>query len=753
MLAQPHSWVRLTVRRMEIFGVPVYFNFLSLTSFVPALLGTLGAIFISLIRSKSQNSWSFFFALLSMGIFQAAYGEATSIFQPIGAFHRWQTVFFLFIMISFIFRFMMTYSENPYPKSAKYGFYLYLFSSPIIALWFAIQTLRLDPTFRSSGQFWDFEDTFVNVSVSLLILLYSAINLAFCFAKFFKMQNRQNARTFMILIIAMSVYNLPGAYLNNLWRRGAITAEFHLWFMAIGITSAFFIMFVIFLSHTFERSTVIGNLLGITLVSMLILFPFLGYPLIEDRKASFRDIWKAKLQAGLAPSPDKSIVLFAPSRSHRSRTVAMGERSYFRDSAEYYEKAIQQIPSDGVILRADAKGGVYTFPVELVEPAEATRGAGNGHDLRERDDVTRHTGNPPSSTAKKIYLVGIELVELRKYIHPTAAKLVLAQFVVILVIVSLFPLFFRGILLNPMRRLLDGVIAISRGRYGHRIENARSDELGVISRHFDKMAVTIEASTVKLEDTVAQRTAQLTEEKKKSDTLLLNILPERIAEELKEKGHTQPVRIDSATVLFTDFVGFTKISESMSPEDVVAELDKCFSYFDQVTEKYGLEKLKTIGDSFMCAGGVPEANRTHAIDACLAALEIQAFMNQMKEIKHQQGFPYWELRLGINSGPLVAGVVGHKKFAYDVWGDTVNTASRMESSGLAGEINISQSTYDLVKKWFVCEHRGQVSAKNKGQIDMYLLKRIRPEYCADSAGRVPSEKMKKEYVSVRMGRL
>lgn len=140
--------------------------------------------------------------------------------------------------------------------------------------------------------------------------------------------------------------------------------------------------------------------------------------------------------------------------------------------------------------------------------------------------------------------------------------------------------------------------------------------------------------------------------------------------------------------MFTDFVGFTRISEQLSPEEVVDELDKCFSYFDQVTEKYGLEKLKTIGDSFMCAGGLPTPNDTHAIDCCLAALEIQAFMNQMKEIKHQQGFDYWELRLGMNTGPLVAGVVGHKKFAYDVWGDTVNTASRLESSGVPGKINI-----------------------------------------------------------------
>ena len=228
-------------------------------------------------------------------------------------------------------------------------------------------------------------------------------------------------------------------------------------------------------------------------------------------------------------------------------------------------------------------------------------------------------------------------------------------------------------------------------------------------------------------------------------------------EDAPVNGHDNPPLIADGfaevSVMFADIVNFTKLAEGLPPKQVFAMLNKIFSCFDELAEKYGLEKLKTIGDSFMCAGGVPEANRTHAIDACLAALEIQAFMNQMKEIKHQQGFPYWELRLGINSGPLVAGVVGHKKFAYDVWGDTVNTASRMESSGLAGEINISQSTYNLVQKWFECEHRGQVSAKNKGEIDMYLLKRIQPAYSVDADGRVPSGKMKKEYVTVRMGRI
>lgn len=242
---------------------------------------------------------------------------------------------------------------------------------------------------------------------------------------------------------------------------------------------------------------------------------------------------------------------------------------------------------------------------------------------------------------------------------------------------------------------------------------------------------------------------QLSKERDKSEKLLLNILPAAIADELKEQGHAKPIRIEHATVMFTDFVGFTRISEKLTPEEVVDELDKCFSYFDQVTEKYGLEKLKTIGDSFMCAGGLPTANQTHAIDCCLAALEIQAFMNQMKDIKHQQGFDYWELRLGMNTGPLVAGVVGHKKFAYDVWGDTVNTASRLESSGVPGKINISLTTYEAVKHLFSCEHRGQVKAKNKGDIDMYFLNGIMPELSVDGAGRVPNKEFLDTYDALR----
>jgi adenylate cyclase len=214
-------------------------------------------------------------------------------------------------------------------------------------------------------------------------------------------------------------------------------------------------------------------------------------------------------------------------------------------------------------------------------------------------------------------------------------------------------------------------------------------------------------------------------EKQKSDQLLLNVLPIEIAEELKKNGKVEPIYYDCVSVLFTDFKGFTQLSEKMTPRELVDELDYCFSYFDGVVEKYELEKLKTIGDSYMCAAGIPKYSPNHAFNAILAALEIQQFMELRKMQKAQQKIPYWAIRIGIHSGPLLAGVIGHKKFAYDVWGDTVNTASRMESSGIPGNINISQATFELVKDFCECEYRGKISAKNKGELDMYLVRNLK----------------------------
>ncbi len=207
--------------------------------------------------------------------------------------------------------------------------------------------------------------------------------------------------------------------------------------------------------------------------------------------------------------------------------------------------------------------------------------------------------------------------------------------------------------------------------------------------------------------------AQLTVEKQKSDNLLLNILPGEIADELKQTGFSEAKLYNHVTVLFSDFVNFTGISEQMSPTELVQEIHKNFTAFDTIMEKHGVEKIKTIGDAYLAVAGLPNEQPDHAQRVVKAALELQAFMNT------NQG--KFNIRIGINSGPVVAGIVGVKKFAYDIWGDTVNMASRMESSSEAGKINISGTTYELVKDEFNCEYRGKISAKNKGEVDMYFV--------------------------------
>jgi class 3 adenylate cyclase len=230
--------------------------------------------------------------------------------------------------------------------------------------------------------------------------------------------------------------------------------------------------------------------------------------------------------------------------------------------------------------------------------------------------------------------------------------------------------------------------------------------------------------TIVLENKVTERTHQLFLEKKKSDDLLLNILPAEVAEELKQKGSAEARQFDNVTVMFTDFKDFTKISEKLSPTELVAEIDTCFKAFDHIITRHNIEKIKTIGDSYMCAGGLPVPNKTNATDVVQAALEIQQFMKQHFQQRREENKYVFELRTGIHTGPVVAGIVGVKKFAYDIWGDTVNIASRMESSGEAGKVNISESTYALVKDKFTCTHRGKIQAKNKGEVDMYFVKRL-----------------------------
>lgn len=213
----------------------------------------------------------------------------------------------------------------------------------------------------------------------------------------------------------------------------------------------------------------------------------------------------------------------------------------------------------------------------------------------------------------------------------------------------------------------------------------------------------------------------LNEAKKQSDELLLNILPVETAEELKQYGTAKARKFDEVTVMFTDFKEFSLLSATMSAENLVKEIHFYYSEFDRIISNHNLEKIKIIGDSYMCAGGLPIPNSTHAHDVVKAALELQEFMVSQRAIRKIRGESYFELRIGINTGPLIAGIVGSKKFAYDIWGDTVNTASRLENTGEIDKVNISGTTYERVKDHFTCTYRGKVSAKHKGEIDMYFV--------------------------------
>lgn len=236
-------------------------------------------------------------------------------------------------------------------------------------------------------------------------------------------------------------------------------------------------------------------------------------------------------------------------------------------------------------------------------------------------------------------------------------------------------------------------------------------------------------------------------QKEKSDKLLLNILPAETVEELKNKGKTKPRYYRMVTVLFTDIKGFTQIAETFKPTELVKRLDNLFREVDKIIEKHQIEKIKTIGDAYMAAGGVPLRDKENPINCVLAALEIQSFME--KEAKRYKDEDPWQLRLGLHTGDVIAGVIGSKRIAYDIWGNTVNVANRMEMASETGKVNISGTTYEYIKPYFDCTYRGKVPAKNKGEIDMYYVEGIKPHLSKNGRGKIPNKKFT-EYVHLHI---
>ncbi len=258
------------------------------------------------------------------------------------------------------------------------------------------------------------------------------------------------------------------------------------------------------------------------------------------------------------------------------------------------------------------------------------------------------------------------------------------------------------------------------------IERIKAQEEAL--KQAEENAELIKQQNVLLEAKVAARTIELAEknnilnvELQRSEELLLNILPYETAQELKTKGKAEARFYPDITVMFTDFKGFTQIAEKLSPEQLVEEIDEIFTAFDLIMDKHGIEKIKTIGDAYMAASGLPALKDSHALDMVNAAVDIIKYMESQKQIRSAAGRPIFDIRVGIHTGPVVSGIVGHKKFAYDIWGDAVNLASRMESSGEAGQINISQATYERINSAYSCTFRGEIEAKNKGKVGMYFV--------------------------------
>jgi len=264
----------------------------------------------------------------------------------------------------------------------------------------------------------------------------------------------------------------------------------------------------------------------------------------------------------------------------------------------------------------------------------------------------------------------------------------------------------------------------------------------LVSTYKNTLAQNVELESVKQKFKAINQELELS--KNEHQDLLQNIFPSKIAESLLAYGTVTPERFENVSIMFTDFDGFSKVVPTLTPEELIQSLSFYFDKYDEFAEENNLIKIKTIGDSYMAVGGLPERNITHPIDAVLTALKMKKFMKQ-KSTETGLSVPIFPLRIGIHTGPAVVGVIGKKRFAYDIWGNAVNLASRMEQNADRDQINISEATYNEVKEYFLCEDRGNIEVKNMGSVLMYNLKRIKPEYSDDAEGFVPNRLFIRQY--------
>lgn len=299
-------------------------------------------------------------------------------------------------------------------------------------------------------------------------------------------------------------------------------------------------------------------------------------------------------------------------------------------------------------------------------------------------------------------------------------------------------------LTRSVRTLKEAAREIGAGNLEQRISIESKDELGELGQSFNTMTENLHSTKTQLEKANAElekRNREVEAQRRISESLLLNLLPVQVAAELALNEKVEPKYFEDVTIVFTDFVAFTLATEKLPAEDLVQMLHDYFTEFDRIVMKYGLEKLKTIGDSYMCVGGLPVRRASHPVDAVMAAFEI---LKAVRDRDRPDNPCPLQIRIGIHTGPVIAGVVGIRKFAYDIWSDTVNHASRMESSGAPNRINISDRSYSRVKDFFECEYRGKLATKERKEFDMYFVHRIHPSLI-DGSTEIPPPAFLRRY--------
>jgi class 3 adenylate cyclase/HAMP domain-containing protein len=340
--------------------------------------------------------------------------------------------------------------------------------------------------------------------------------------------------------------------------------------------------------------------------------------------------------------------------------------------------------------------------------------------------VTAIDGNPmyDRQTRRCIGVLGVDIHDKKmRQALEDAGGLAMKVSLAVIALALLVSITLGTILTRSIHALSDTVKRFAEKDFKARTDIVSRDEIGALGKSFNEMADTIQVHSENLEELVQQRTKELSAEKATSERLLLNVLPGPIADRLKHGESVIVDRFDAVSVLFADIVGFTSLSQKTSPEALVTMLNELFSMFDKLAEQHGLEKIKTIGDAYMVVAGIPQPVADHATALAHMALDMQ---RGIEDYAKQAGTPL-SIRIGIHTGSVVAGVIGTKKFIYDLWGDTVNTASRMESTGLPGRIQVSESTAQLLKEQFELDERGPIEVKGKGTMTTYLLVRQRPD--------------------------